>query len=949
MRSRPRQPSRDLPKTYAPAEAEGRWYSVWDERGYFRGDEDRPGPPFSIVIPPPNVTGSLHIGHALNNTLQDVLVRWKRMQGFNAVWIPGTDHAGIATQNVVERQLLSEGLDRHRLGREKFIERVWAWKEQSGGRIIEQLKRLGASCDWSRERFTMDEGLSRAVREVFVRLHADGLIHRAANQLVNWCVRCHTALSDIEVEHREVNGHLWHIRYPLDARGPAPDSHATGADATDRRGPTQSESPGFITVATTRPETMLGDVAVAVNPDDPRHAGVLGKRVVLPLIGRRIPVIADAAVDIAMGTGALKITPGHDPNDFEVGRRHGLPVISIFTVEGRLNDAFLVDDAGRPLPDAPAARLVGRSRQDARGLVVEMLEGEGLLERAEKHRHAVGHCYRCGTVVEPFLSPQWFVRTQPLAEPAIAAVEDGRTRVHPAHWENTYFEWMRNIRDWCVSRQLWWGHRIPAWYCLRCDQEAINEVQGEELRSDRIALSAQPIVSSEPPSACPRCGGARLIQDPDVLDTWFSSALWPFSTMGWPDQTRALEKWYPTSTLVTSFDIIFFWVARMLMMGLRFTGKVPFRDVYIHALVRTESGEKMSKSKGNVIDPLDIVEKFGADAFRFALTALAAQGRDIRISEKRIEGYRNFVNKLWNAARFVLMNVEDHDPFAATCPALTPADRWVIRRLGHALTEADTGLAAYRFNEAALSLYHFTWNVYCDWYIELAKPALQDPARRAAAQWTLLRVLRDVLKALHPIMPFVTEEIWSALPRPADEPEHVMVARYPEPFRSHGEDPEVDRLEVLIETIGRVRNIRGEMGVAPGLKVDLYLLSDDEAALAPLRAGEEHLLRLGNLGRVVFDRLGASTPISSMAVMGNIELHVALPRPDPAEEARRLEKEIARLEAEIAALDRKLANPSFMERAPAEVVAETRARRDGALADRAKLGSSLDKVRGSGR
>jgi len=922
--SLPRKALRELPKIYAPAEAEGRWYRVWEERGYFRGDEDRPGTPFSVVIPPPNVTGSLHIGHALNNTLQDVLVRWKRMQGFNTVWIPGTDHAGIATQNVVERQLLSEGLDRHQLGREKFVERVWAWKEQSGGRIIEQLQRLGTSCDWSRERFTMDEGLSRAVREVFVRLHAEGLVFRAANQLVNWCVRCHTALSDIEVEHREVNGHLWHIRYPLE------------------------DGSGHVTVATTRPETMLGDVAVAVHPEDPRYAGVAGRRVVLPLVGRKIPVIADSYVDVAMGTGALKITPGHDPNDFEVGRRHNLPVISILTVDGRLNDAFLVDDAGNPIPAAPAAGLVGRSRQDARSIVVEMLEAAGLLERTERHRHAVGHCYRCSTVVEPFLSPQWFVRTKPLAAPAVAAVEERRTAFHPVQWENTYFEWMRNIRDWCVSRQLWWGHRIPAWYCLRCDRDAITEVEGEELRSDRIRLTAQPIVSAEPPVACPRCGGAELVQDPDVLDTWFSSALWPFSTLGWPEKTSALEKWYPTSALVTSFDIIFFWVARMMMMGLKFTGDVPFRDVYIHALVRTETGEKMSKSKGNVIDPLDIVEKFGADAFRFALTALAAQGRDIRISEKRIEGYRNFVNKLWNAARFVLMNLEGYDP-DASAPPPSPADRWVLRALSVALSKVEEALSAYRFNDAALALYHFTWNVYCDWYIEMAKPALLDPARRAAAQGTLLRVLRDVLKALHPITPFVTEEIWSALPRPAGEPEHVMIARYPEPSTDHGEDPEVDRLEALIDVIGRVRNIRGEMGVAPGQKVDLFLLSDDDRALAPLRAGEEHLLRLGNLERVVFGRFGESTPISSMAVTENMEIHVALPRVDPAEETRRLEKEIAKIDADLESLDRKLANPSFVERAPAEVVAETRRRKEDALASRSKLAESLAKIRESRR
>ncbi|OGP81216.1 MAG: valine--tRNA ligase [Deltaproteobacteria bacterium RBG_13_65_10] len=917
----------EIPKIYSPAETEARWYAVWETQGYFVGEEDHPGPSFCIVIPPPNVTGSLHIGHALNNTLQDVLVRWKRMQGFNTAWIPGTDHAGIATQNVVERQLHGEGLDRHQLGREKFIERVWTWKAQSGSRIIEQLKRLGASCDWTRERFTMDEGLSRAVREVFARLYGDGLIYRAANQLVNWCVRCHTALSDIEVEHREVSGHLWYIRYPF------------------------AEGKGSVTVATTRPETMLGDVAVAVHPEDPRYAAIAGKRVILPLVGKAIPVIRDAYVDREMGTGALKITPGHDSNDFEVGSRHALAPISILTVDGKVNDAFLVDAEGRPIDeDAPARALVGRDRQDARKRVVEMIESQGLLDRVEKHRHAVGHCYRCGTVVEPMLSPQWFVRAKPLADPALAAVEDGRTRFHPAQWANTYFEWLHNIRDWCVSRQLWWGHRIPAWYCLDCDRDAITQVQGEELRSDRIGLSAKPDVSADAPNHCDRCGGANLIQDPDVLDTWFSSALWPFSTLGWPDETKALKTWYPTGTLVTSFDIIFFWVARMMMMGLRFTGEVPFRDVYIHALVRTETGEKMSKSKGNVIDPLDIVERYGADAFRFTLTALAAQGRDIRISEKRIEGYRNFVNKLWNAARFVLMNLEGFNPDAPS-PAPSAADRWVRRELARSLGEVDQALRSYRFNDAALALYHFTWSIYCDWYIELSKPALQDPARRATTQAALAGVLRELVKALHPFIPFVTEEIWSALPHDKGEAAHVMVARYPEATAAQT-DPEVDQLAIWIDTITRVRNIRGEMGIPPAQKVDVFLLSDDAPALAPLRAGEEHLLRLGTLGRVAFGPLSDRPPVSSMALSGAVEVHVTLPQVDLPGEARRLEKEIGKLDLDIEALDRKLANPSFLERAPGEVVKETRKRREEAEEARARLAESLVKIRaevGGGR
>jgi valyl-tRNA synthetase len=653
----------ELDKSYNPKGVEEKWYDYWIAGGYFVADPTSGKSPYSIVIPPPNVTGSLHMGHALNATLQDILIRWKRMSGYDALWVPGMDHAGIATQNVVERQLTAEGIDRHLLGRDAFIDRVWKWKSEYGGRIIHQLKRLGASCDWTRERFTLDEGLSKAVIEVFVGLYEEGLIYRD-KRLINWCPRCHTALSDIEVEHEEYEGKLTYIRYPLE------------------------DGSGSIVVATTRPETMLGDTAVAVNPDDERYRHFIGKKISLPLTGRSIPIVADGAVDPEFGTGAVKVTPAHDFNDEAIAKRQNPPLefIAVIGPDGRMTT-----DAG--------LKYSGMDRYECRNAVVADLTAEGLLDREEKYSHSISQCYRCKTVIEPLSTLQWYVKVGPLAGEAMKAVREGKIRIIPKAWENTYFAWMENINDWCISRQIWWGHRIPAWYCDEC-----GEV----------------IVAREAPGACSRCGGT-IRQDEDVLDTWFSSALWPFSTLGWPSETSELRTYYPTSALVTGFDIIFFWVARMIMMGLKFRNDVPFRDVYIHALVRDASGQKMSKSKGNVIDPLVMMDKYGTDAFRFTLAAFAAQGRDVKFSEERVEGYRHFVNKLWNASRFILLNAGDKDvPKTMPLEDLDIGSRWILSRTAATAEEVGLSLEEYRFNDAASAVYQFVWHELCDWYIEMA-------------------------------------------------------------------------------------------------------------------------------------------------------------------------------------------------------------------------------------
>ncbi|MEW6586412.1 MAG: valine--tRNA ligase, partial [Nitrospirota bacterium] len=708
-----------LDKGFNPHGIEENWYAFWVDKGFFTPDPESAGEPYSLVIPPPNVTGSLHMGHALNSVLQDILARWKRMSGFKVLWLPGMDHAGIATQNVVEKQLAAEGLNRHEMGRDAFIERVWKWKAESGGRIIHQLKRLGGSCDWTRERFTLDEGLSRAVREVFVRLFDEGFIYRD-NRLINWCPRCHTALSDLEVEYEELEGNLTYIKYPL-------------ADGSRR----------FITVATTRPETMLGDTAVAVHPEDKRYEGLAGKRVDLPLTGRSIPIVSDPAVDPSFGTGAVKVTPAHDFNDEALARRQ-TPPLGFITVIG---------DDGR-MTKAAGNHYAGLDRYECRKRIRDDLKELGLMEKEESHRHSVGHCYRCKTITEPLSTLQWYVKVRSLASEAIRAVQDGKIRIIPRTWENTYFSWMESIRDWCISRQIWWGHRIPVWYCLEMKNDLCRSKQGVN-------------VARETPAACAHCGSCVLKQDEDVLDTWFSSALWPFSTFGWPDSTEDLKKFYPTSVLVTGFDIIFFWVARMIMMGLKFMGDVPFRDVYIHALVRDIHGQKMSKSKGNVVDPLTMMDRYGTDAFRFTLAAFAAQGRDVRFAEDRVEGYRHFVNKLWNAARFIMMNIEGDEKRLSEdrwADSETLAGRWILSRLATVAEETNTALEEYRFNDAAGGIYQFIWHEFCDWYIEMAKCDLPNGDLAPGVKRCLLFVLDTSLKLLHPFMPFVTEEIWQKIP-----------------------------------------------------------------------------------------------------------------------------------------------------------------------------------------
>jgi valyl-tRNA synthetase len=830
------------------------------------------------------------MGHALNNTLQDILCRWKRQQGYNVLWMPGTDHAGIATQNVVERQLAAEKKDRHELGREAFIERVWKWKAESGGQIIGQLKRLGASCDWERERFTMDEGLSKAVRTVFVKLYQDGLIYRD-NRLINWCPRCHTALSDIEVEHEDQKGRLWHIRYPV------------------------AGEPGqYVVVATTRPETMLGDTAVAVHPEDERYQALIGKKVVLPLVNREIPVVADDYVDREFGTGVVKITPAHDFNDFEVGQRHGLDMINIFDESGVINAA------GR--------QYEGMDRFEARKRIVGELEAAGLLERVEDHAMAVGGCYRCKTVVEPYLSLQWYVKVAPLAERALAAVKEGKTRIIPKQWENTYYDWMENIRDWCISRQIWWGHRIPAWFCDHCGEVT---------------------VAMQDPAVCGACGSDELRQETDVLDTWFSSALWPFSTMGWPEQTAELAAFYPTSCLVTGFDILFFWVARMMMMGLHFMDEVPFGDVYIHALVRDAQGQKMSKSKGNVIDPLTIIDQYGTDAFRFTLAAFAAQGRDIKLAEERIAGYRNFCNKVWNAARFTLMNLEgfDPDPLRLGDLALAEGDKWILHRLNEAARETNKALAEYRFNEAAMGLYQFTWSEFCDWYVELSKKDLYggDPQRKTTARYVLWYTLEHLLRLLHPFMPFITEEIWQALPG-AKVGATIMLAPYPEPAPERFHPEAAANMERVMAVIGGIRNIRGEMEVPPSREISVILSCGSEESLRLMKHGEGAIISLARVADLAIGQGIEKPEDASIQVAGDVQIYVPLKGlVDAEEEEKRLLKELAKIVKEIDQFSKKLENPSFVERAPADVVAKEREKLAEVAGKKLVLEASLEKIR----
>jgi valyl-tRNA synthetase len=850
-----------LEKTYDPRDIEPRHYRTWEESGAFGCGRRENARPYTIVIPPPNVTGSLHMGHALNNTLQDILIRFERMRARDVLWQPGTDHAGIATQMVVERQLDAEGKTRHDLGREKFVERIWKWKAESGGTIVNQLRRLGASCDWSRERFTMDEGLSRAVLTVFVALYRQGLIYKD-KRLVNWDPKLHTAISDLEVEQREVQGHLWHIRYPVD--GMAGRS---------------------IVVATTRPETLLGDTAVAVHPEDDRYRDLIGRHAVLPLVGRRIPIVADEHADPEQGSGAVKITPAHDFNDFEVGRRHGLELVNIFDANASTNEN--VPEAYR-----------GMERYAAREKVLADLEAAGLVEKVDAHTHVVPYGDRSGVVIEPWLTDQWYVDAKTLAEPAIAAVRDGRTRFVPQQWERTYFDWMTNIQPWCISRQLWWGHQIPAWYGP--DGAIFVEMtEGEALASARAHYGRE----------------VDLVRDSDVLDTWFSSALWPFSTLGWPDEAPEVKRYYPTDVLVTGFDIIFFWVARMMMMGLHFMNEVPFHTVYIHALVRDEKGQKMSKSRGNVMDPLDLIATFGADALRFTLAAMAAQGRDVKLSTARIEGYRNFATKLWNAARFCEMNECAVDPGFSPGSSRLTVNRWIVGEIARLAARVTTELEAYRFNEAAGAVYQVVWGTFCDWYLEFIKPLLSgtDETARAETRATAAWALRRLIELLHPFMPFVTEELAEKL--------------------ANG-----DRL------ISNVRAVRAEMNVPAGARIEMWLNGAGAAARTRLETHHEAIVRLARL-----EAIGAAdrpVPAGSVQIVLD-EATVVLPLSgviDVDAEKVRLGREIEKARGEIDKIDRKLANRDFVAKAPEHVVEEQRERRAEAEAAATRLAEALQRI-----
>lgn len=878
-----------LEKSYEPQGVEKRWYEFWEKEGLFAALEKSDKKSYSIVIPPPNVTGVLHMGHALNVTMQDILCRYRRLRGDNVLWMPGTDHAGIATQNVVEKKLASEKTDRHELGREKFIEAVWEWRRQSGSAIINQLKRLGASCDWKLERFTMDEGLSVAVRKVFVQLYEEGLIYRG-NYIINWCHRCHTALADLEVEHEEIDSYLYYIRYPF------------------------SNGSGNIVIATTRPETMLGDTAVAVNPDDPRYLNLDTDSVILPLLNRKIPIITDGYVDMAFGTGALKVTPAHDPNDFEIGKRHNLPEIKV------------IDDNGRMTSEA--GKFEGLDRFKCREAVIKSLESEGLLEKMEPIKHNVGHCYRCKTIVEPNLSKQWFVRVKPLAEKGISAVEKGETKIIPEIWTNTYFEWMRNIKDWCISRQIWWGHQIPAWTCEKCRHL---------------------IVSMEEPKTCPACGNGILVQETDVLDTWFSSALWPFSTMGWPENTQLLKSFYPTSVLVTGFDILFFWVARMMMMGIHFMKDVPFKDVYVHALVRDEEGKKMSKSKGNVIDPLNIIDQYGTDAFRMTLAAFAAQGRDIKMSEKRVEGYRHFINKLWNAGRFSFMHL-NRGYSEIRYADLSLPDKWILARLKQTAESVSASIDGYRFNDAAGTLYKFVWHELCDWYLEAIKPCLyghKGEAKKEATLGVLWRVLHDTLILLHPFTPFVTEEIWNKLPGTEGS---IMKAVFPSDEKDFGSlvpDTESEHMmEVVIEIITGIRNIRGEMNISPSASIDLLLQSDDESLRKNASLNDDIIINLAGLKSFSVEKTGKKPRKAAMAVLSGAIMFISLEGIiDFSKEKERLEKELAKLKNEIAASSKKLRNDDFLSKAPPDIVEKVKEKHQGFIEKQQKLTTNLDKIR----
>ena len=855
---------KDLGK-YDPSQIEQKWYSFWEDHGVFHDEPDSEKEPYSIVLPPPNVTGQLHMGHALDNTLQDILIRYKRMQGYNVLWLPGKDHAGIATQVKVEKQIAEEGLNKYDLGREKFLERVWQWKEKYGNRIGLQIRRLGSSCDWSRERFTMDDICARAVREVFVSLYEKGLIYQGF-RITNWCPRCQTALSDIEVEHEDEVGHLWYFNYPI-----------------------AGEEGKYIQIATTRPETIPGDTAVAVNPEDERYKDLVGKKVALPGTGREIPIIADEYVDMAYGTGCVKITPAHDPNDFEVGQRHQLETIVIMNKDGTMNEK--------------AGKYAGMDRYEARKAIIADFKEAGLLVKIEETKHAVGHCSRCKTVVEPMTTQQWFVKMKPLAGPAMEAVTSGKTKFVPERFSKTYIQWLSNIHDWCISRQLWWGHRIPVWYCDDCG-----------------AVSASRTDLTE----CPKCHSHHIHQDPDVLDTWFSSALWPFSTMGWPDQTPTLKQWYPTSTMVTGYDIIFFWVARMMFMSMEFMKEIPFKYVFIHGLVRDSQGRKMSKSLGNGIDPLEVIEKYGADALRFTLVTGNTPGNDMRFYYERVEGNRNFANKLWNATKFTLMNLDDYDKdFVPTKEQLTLADKWILDRLAYTEDYVGTNLDKYELGEAADSIYNFAWNYFCDWYIETAKGRLygEHNTDRKVTQYVLVYTLTRMLALLHPFMPFITEHLWQHLPH---EGETLARAPWPKADEALRFPTEAEQFDRIMDCIKAVRNMRAEAGVTPNkaCHIQIAVLRDDLKAC--LENNKEYFEKLGHVEGMKLLAADAAKPENAnAAVVTGLEVYLELKGLiDTAKEKEKIQKAKDALAKDIARTSGKLSNQGFLAKAPEAVVAK---------------------------
>lgn len=851
--------AKELAKQYNPADVEDRTYKFWCDHKYFHAEVDKSKKPYTIVIPPPNITGQLHMGHALDNTLQDILIRWRRMQGYEALWLPGTDHASIATEAKIVEAMRKEGVTKEEIGREEFLKRAWAWKEQYGSRIIEQLKKMGSSCDWDRERFTMDEGCSKAVKEVFVNLYNKGLIYQG-KRMVNWCPHCRTTISDAEVEYEDQAGHFWHLRYPF------------------------KDGSGYVELATTRPETMLGDTAVAVNPNDERYKDIVGKTLILPIVHREIPVVADDYVDVEFGTGVVKITPAHDPNDYEVGLRHNLEIIDVMTDDGHIADGW--------------GKYSGMDRYECRNEIVKDLEAEGALIKVEDYNHNVGTCYRCHSTIEPRLSKQWFVKMEPLAKPAIEVVKEGKVKFVPERFSKIYYHWMENIKDWCISRQLWWGHRIPAYYCADCDEVT---------------------VSKEDVHVCPKCSSKHIEQDPDTLDTWFSSALWPFSTLGWPDKTPELEYFYPTNTLVTGYDIIFFWVARMIFSAVEHTGEVPFDTVLIHGLVRDAQGRKMSKSLGNGIDPLEVIDEYGADALRFTLATGNSPGNDMRFSDDKVKASRNFANKLWNAARFVLMYLGEDYEFPGLPKALNLEDKWIISKVNTLSKEVTANLEKFELGVAIQKLYDFIWDVFCDWYIEISKIRLQSGEGAETAKAVLVYVLTDILKLLHPFMPFITEEIYQAIPHDTDS---IMISKWVEYDEALNFAAEEEQIEKIMQAVRAIRNRRAQMNIPPSRKAAVFVETDDSATF---EYGAEFIKRLAYASEVTVS--GSFDDLGNVVTMVTDSAKIYIPMGELVDfeaERKRLEKELAAAQDKLDFINKKLSNPGFVNKAPEKVVNQNR-------------------------